>query len=243
MSYLGQTNVSALSAPSTALLASGNPYLMIVGAALKAAQAILPFIGAGRREADAIVPFQNQVGAALAQINRDIATANIAALQSMYQVTIQIGNQFKAFVAQPQFTDGRASTQALNTIMPLIDGTCGYTSKASGPTETNCGPSGPAGTNGTLGSIVYQINLLQGGATVAPPQLTQFNGASYYPTLQSPSTLGNGNTLPQPGTLPYYAPNNLASVPAAVVNTGLFDAGNTPLIVAAVLLFLFLRKG
>jgi hypothetical protein len=241
MSYLGQSLPTTLSAPSTMLLASGNPYLMVVGAALKVAQAILPMIGRGRSEADAIVPFQNQVGAALAQINRDIGTANIAALQSMYQVTIQIGNQFKAFVAEPVFVDGRASTQALNTIMPLIDGTCGYTSKNSGPTETNCGPAGPAGTNGTLGSIVYQINLLQGGSTLAPPQLTQTNGASYYPTLQSPSL---GGTLPQPGTLPYYPPNNLTSVPAAIVNTGLFDAGNLPLIVGGVLLFLaFRRKG
>lgn len=208
-------------------------------------------IRSGADEADVITKVQTPLGNALIAINNAIASASVPQLQTMFQAVYNMGQEFKQFVAGNQFTDGRASTQALNTIMPLIDGTGAYTSKASVPGCQHCGPTGPAGSDGTLGSINYRLQQLGAPpmaiqsttAIMAPPQLAQGGGtgASFYTTLQSPS-ITLGNTTIQSGTLPNYPPSAIPDQLPAVVSTGFFGAGDMPLLVGAALLFLFLRR-
>ena len=234
----------------------------LIGSILKIGEVIINAIGirSGADEANVITKVQTPLGNQLVAINNAIAYATPQELDTMFQAVVQMGSEFRQFVAQSIFTDGRASTQALNTIMPLIDGSGQYTSKNSQPGCVHCGPLGPAGSDGTLGSINYQLVQLgyapmtmppagvvsTGPAPttiMAPPQLTQGALSSYYPTIESPSS-NTGDTIVQAGTLPLYpatASSPLSTAPA-VVSTGFFGAGDTPLIVGAVLLFLFLRK-
>lgn len=218
----------------------------LIAGVLKIGEAVMNVIGirSGADEADVITKVQTPLGNQLVAINAAIPYATVAELQTMYQAVVQLGQEFKTFVGQSIFTDGRASTQALNTIMPLIDGTGDYTSKNSGPGCTGCGPAG-GGENGIEGSILNQIAALNGQApvTLAPSQLTQGAGSSYYPTLQSPSTT-YGLTTPQAGTLPVYPPSTTVIPPAPqVVDGGILSGSAMPLIVgAAVLLYLISQK-
>lgn len=215
----------------------------IIAGVLKIGEMFVNAIGirSGADEADVITKVQTPLGNQLIAINSAIPYANIPQLTTMYQAVGQLGSEFQSFVAQGIFTDGRASTQALNTIMPLINGTGGYTSKNSGPTCQHCGPAG-GGEDGIEGSILRQIQKLNGGAPLimSPPQPTQGIQSSFYMSLDSPSvTYGDG--IPQAGTLPIYPP--LSPNPGApqVVAVGV-SAGATPLIIGAVLLFLAFRK-
>lgn len=83
-------------------------------------------IGAGRREADVIVPVQNQLAQRMGAIMANKATMDCNQLQQGYIELWQLGIAFMEFVLRPEFTDRRASGQALNGIMPMLDGTCGY---------------------------------------------------------------------------------------------------------------------
>jgi hypothetical protein len=142
---------------SPVLVASG------VTSLIRSVVSIVSMIGKGRKEADAIVPVQNGFGNLLVQVNNAIATATVPELQAMAAEVENGWNQFRQFVAGPQFTDGRASTQALNTIGPLVDGSSGYASKTgTGVILMNAGPLGPGGSSGTLGSIAYAVQLLYG---------------------------------------------------------------------------------
>jgi hypothetical protein len=215
----------------------------IIAGVLEVGEAIVNVIGirAGADEANVITRVQTPLGNQLVAINAAIPYANPAQLQTMYNAVAQLGQQFKQFVASSIFTDGRASTQALNTIMPLVDGSGSYSSKNSTPGCIHCGPAG-GGEDGIMGSIARQMAAL--GVSVqymAPPQVTQNYGASYYPTLQSPSSV-YGNLTIQSGTLPKYTPLTVQGTPPAVVSTGLFGAGYMPLIIFGGLLFLFVRK-
>lgn len=182
-------------------------------------------IGKGRSEADLITPIQNAIGDRLVQINSEIATANIPKLQSFILELQQMGAYFRHFVSDPdKFPDGRASTQALNTIMPLIDGTnsTGGIARADG---------------GTTGSVTRR--LAQIGGTLPPPTLTQgyYGGDAslQYPTQSYP-------WLPQAGTLPPTAPlSSLKYQPVEVVGAG-FGGGVVPIVGAGLLLFLLSRR-
>jgi hypothetical protein len=213
----------------------------LVAGVLEIGEALLNVIGVrrGADEADVITRVQTPLGNQLIAINNAIPYASIAQLQTLYTAVVQMGQQFKQFVANPVFTDGRASTQALNTIMPLIDGTGDYTSKNSSAGCNHCGPAG-GGEDGTLGSISRQIMNI-GGTPYAPPIVTQGPNGGYFPTLQSPS-LSYGDQLPQAGTLPKYTPLPLTQTAPQVVSTGLFDAGYLPLVVGVALLYLFMRR-
>jgi hypothetical protein len=235
----------------------------IISGVLKIGEMLVNAIGirSGADEADVITKVQTPLGNQLIAINNAIASATPDELVTMFQAVEQLGSEFRQFVASSVFTDGRASTQALNTIMPLIDGSGSYTSKNSQPGCIHCGPLGPAGSDGTLGSINYRLvqlgyapmtmppaGVVSTGAapstqTMAPPQLTQGAMSSYYPTLESPSS-SYGESIVQAGNLPLYpaSSSSLLNTAPAVVSTGFFGAGNTPLIVGAVLLWLFLRK-
>lgn len=215
----------------------------LIAGVLEAGEALVNAIGirSGADEANVITKVQTPLGNQLIAINSAIPYANATQLQTMFNAVLSMGQQFRTFVANPAFTDGRASTQALNTIMPLIDGTGRYTSKDSAPGCSHCGPAG-GGEDGILGSIARQAAAIGGTVQyMAPPQVTQNYGASYYPTLQSPSSV-YGNLTIQASTLPKYTPLSVEGAPPAVVSTGLFDAGYLPLLVGAGLLFLFFRK-
>jgi hypothetical protein len=168
-----------------------------VGAALLAGQAILSGIGirSGANEADAIVPAQNAIGARLKEINAGIGTASIPTLQAWFNELQATAAEFRKFVTDPRFTDGRASTQALNTLMPLIDGT-----DASGyPCELNAW--GNPCNGGTIGTIQRQLYTM--GSNIGPPMLTQGAG-SMGASLQY--QLPGLPYLPQSGTIPPTSP-------------------------------------
>lgn len=215
----------------------------LVAGVLELGEVIINAIGirSGADEADAITRIQTPLGNQLIAINSAIPYANVSQLQTMFQAVRQLGSQFSAFVAQPAFTDGRASTQALNTIMPLVDGSGDYTSKDSGPGCYHCGPAG-GGEDGILGSIVRQLNKLNPGMYyMAPPEVTAGQMSGYLPTLDSPSTT-YGNGIPESGSLPKYPPSTVPITTPAVVSTGLFNAGMLPLLVGGALLYLLIRK-
>jgi hypothetical protein len=213
----------------------------LIAGVLEVGMAIVNAIGirSGADEADVITKVQTPLGNQLIAINTAIPYANATQLRTMYQAVYNMGAQFKQFVANSVFTDGRASTQALNTIMPLIDGTGGYTSKDSAPSCTHCGPAG-GGEDGVMGSISRQL-AMAGVVLMAPPQVTQGATSGYFPTLESP-TISYGDNIVQAGTLPNYPPSTIHGTAPQVVSTGLFDAGYLPLFVGAALLYMFIRK-
>lgn len=189
-------------APIIAAAAAGSGPLAPIVMAVSLIGSMIPIalsqIGKGRREADIITPVQNQIGQRLAEINRAIDYSSILALQDFYMEVQDLGKQLEAFVSDPRFTDGRASHQALDTIMPLIDGT-----NADGQIVR---PDG-----GTLGSIVRAIQKLGGNIQSAIP--TQ--GAGMGPTLQT--QLPGLAFLPQSGFLPPTSP--LSPIRSAGVQT------------------------
>lgn len=77
-------------------------------------------IGDGRREADVIVPVQNALGERLAEIVADQNQAGVTRLQDYYRELGNMSLAFQKFISDPQFTDGRASQQAFDDIIPLI---------------------------------------------------------------------------------------------------------------------------
>lgn len=141
-------------------------------------------IGAGRVEADIIVPVQNRLMYNLGLITDQIRIGqnpSLSTLQSLYATVRQQANNFIQFVLSAKFTDRRASGQALNTVMPYIDGTCGYAvplGMTAIPGRFNClswgdGTVGGVGTNGMLGAIGRAITGLggtvSGGIVTNPP--------------------------------------------------------------------------
>ena len=185
-----------------------------------AALARLLKIGAGRKEADIIVndpqSGQNLLMQKLGVITDAFRTGTNPSMQELQQMWLAVWTMaqvFERFVLSPMFKDRRASGQALNTVMPYIDGTCGYAVPLGGaatPTQQNClswgdGTLGGVGTNGMLGALTRAI-IARGGA-IPTPGINQGVGANY-PTLQS-VPLGVPN-LPQAGTIPAtYQPGSL----------------------------------
>ena len=82
---------------------------------------------------------------------------------------------FIQFVSQPVFTDGRASTQALNALIPVMTGQCGFSwPPPFHPTKTGCPDAwgnlwgAPVATGfGLLGELRYRIE--QSAGCVVPP--------------------------------------------------------------------------
>lgn len=214
----------------------------VVAGILEVGEMLINAIGIrkGADEADVITKVQTPLGNSLIAINSAIPHANAQQLQTMYSAVSKMGQQFMQFVGQSIFVDGRASTQALNTIMPLINGSGDYTSKNSAPGCVHCGPPG-GGEDGILGSIIRQLNAMGANFIMAPPTVMQGAQGGFLPSLESASTV-YGTVIPQAGGLPLYPASDLQTSAPAVVDTGLFGAGALPLIVGAGLLFLFLRK-
>jgi hypothetical protein len=136
-------------------------------------------IGAGRVEADLIVPKQNELVTKLDAVTAQFLVGRsptLGELDSMYRNVWQLAVGFMEFVDMRDFTDRRASGQALNTIMPYIDGTCGYPVplplRIPYPAQANClswgdGTLGGVGTNGMLGALKRAIQAAGG----TPPTL------------------------------------------------------------------------
>ena len=186
----------------------------VLGGALAVGLALTKLIGRGRSEADIITPIQNQLinpqgTGQLDQITQMLVrNPSVSGLQAMYQQVGAIGRAFMEFVQDPSFQDGRASAQALNTIMPYIDGTCGYTwPPPMQPTQADCirwgdGTPGGVGTDGMLGAIGRAILRL--GGMVPPPLVTQGYGSTV-PRL-APSGTQTFPWIPGTGDLPNNSP-------------------------------------
>lgn len=184
-------------------------------------------IGAGRHEADIIVPVQNNLMTSLGTITNQILTGSTASadtLAGFYQQVWILGVAFQEFVLQKTFTDRRASGQALNTVMPYIDGSCGYPVPV-GPTATpgaqNCltwgdGTLGGPGTNGMLGALGRAI-ANAGGSTPVLMDLHQAANRGLPP--QTAATV-NPVTGTIPGTIP--AGSGTVSIAGTTMSSGTF---------------------
>jgi hypothetical protein len=201
--------------------------------------ALFSKIHAGADEADIIVhdsqSGQNALMAYLGTITNAFlvgSNPSVQQLQQMYIAVAMAADSFKRFVLSSQFKDRRASGQALNTVMPYIDGTCGYAvplGQSATPSQPNCGLSwgdgtlGGVGTNGMLGALSRAIRARGGvvpSAQVGPSVLTNQGGI---PTLQVPG---------QNGLPPMYTVNPLPYYPAQ--QSGSF--GSLPLLLGGFLL-------
>jgi hypothetical protein len=197
-------------------IASGAQFIPGIGtigsASIQTAlQAIKQFeawfhIGYGRREADIIVPVQNQLMGHLGTITNQILTGaspSVSDLQSFYRDVWSSAVAFQEFVLMKQFTDRRASGQALNTVMPYIDGSCGYSvpvGATAAPSQFNCiswgdGTLGGVGQNGMLGAIGRAITNA-GGTVPALPDLHQSANSGIQPTQINNPIFGVGGILP-----------------------------------------------
>lgn len=166
-------------------------------------------IGAGRREADMIVPTQNDLVynklSAVTNAFKVGQTPTVQQLQFMYREVWQYAVSFMEFVLMPQFTDRRASGQALNTVMPYIDGTCGYAvplGRSANPTQSNCigwgtGQIGGDGTNGMMGALTRAIQSMNGSIPVMPASITEAANTGFkIQSITPPVTEGFGSVLP-----------------------------------------------
>lgn len=109
--------------------AFGGPIGAAANVAHEALMQGISLIGRGRREADIIVPIQNSLinasGTGLIdEIVRQMADPSMTVnqLAAMYATVVEAYQKFDAFTRQANFTDGRASHQARDTIRPYIDG-------------------------------------------------------------------------------------------------------------------------
>jgi hypothetical protein len=180
-------------------------------------------IGAGRREANIIVPVQNQLMAHLGTITNQILVGlspDTGVLTQLYRDVWASGVGFQEFVLMCNFTDRRASGQALNTVMPYIDGSCGYQvplGLQATPTQFNCiswgdGTIGGVGTNGMLGAIARALTAA--GSTVPNlPDLHQSANMGIRPT----QVTGGGITIPG-------LPPTIAGISTPLVLLGLVGA-------------------
>jgi hypothetical protein len=177
-----------------------------VAAALEAGAMLLHLfsIGQGRNEADAIVPVQNGITERLGTIDKAIGhdamgTTSIPLLQAVLSELVNTAHQFLAFLRDPRFVDGRASGQAANTMLPIIDGTGDYGLHAQGGHLVEVDAWGNPTNGGRVGAVQRRIRQL--GGTLAYPQLTQGGGV---PSLSI--WLPGEHQIPQAGTLPPVSP-------------------------------------
>ena len=164
-------------------------------------------IGAGRREADIIVPVQNTlVNQTLGGITQQILSGTAPTLDTLNNLYRQVWTQgvgFQEFVLMRNFTDRRASGQALNTVMPYIDGSCGYpvpVGITASPSRFNClawgsGTVGGVGTTGMLGAIGRAIQMA-GGTVPTLPDIHQAANQGISPSQIVTNPTGLFGSLP-----------------------------------------------
>jgi hypothetical protein len=217
--YTGEAVADSAAQAAGLVAAPFTGGLSIAGAS--AAQAIehMFHFGAGRHEADIITPNQNVVWQYIVNLSKVALASTDPRLLAQAVLNLQqLGYNWLRFLADPRFKDGRASAQAANTIMPYLDGSCGYaphniqnpaTPAVFGPGPASpCKPDGCNGCdNAWPGNFGYGAGLLgalramvvqNGGALPPPNDVTQGVGV---PTLQFPGTSGATNLGPQSGWL------------------------------------------
>jgi hypothetical protein len=207
-------------------------------------------LGAGRKEADVITGPPNHVQDQVMNQIKAISyvglnpNATVQQLQALIQELYQLRAAWLTFISNTShFHDGRASEQAANTVMPYLDGTCGYhwPPPMNPGQRQGCGGAWPTDWGygaGLLGAL--EKGLVDRGGQIPPPQLTQGQGVLGIPTLE---TLTPGQAwLPQPGTLPPVSPiRNLQ--PTTVIPVGGGTSLTMPLVFgSAAALFLFMRR-
>lgn len=134
-------------------------------------------IGLGRREADIITPVQNQVASRFGVIDYKIGhdamgTSDLALLYIVDKELHDIRTHWFNFLNDHRtFTDGRASAQAANTIMPLLDGTGGYTWPSMSGYPVTTDEWGNPTNGGRIGAVerrIVQLGGTPGGAWGGP---------------------------------------------------------------------------
>jgi hypothetical protein len=223
-----------------------------LGVALAVGLALTKLIGRGRNEADIITPIQNQLvnpqgTGQLDQITQMfVRNPTMQGLQALYDQVQRIGAAWLEFLSDPAFNDGRASQQAADTIMPYINGSCGYHwPPPLKPSQSNCiqwgdGTPGGPGTDGMLGALARAI--IRAGGTVPPPLITQGYGSSI--ATLGPSGSQNFPFIPQAGTIPANAPlSPLRPSSVPVISAGIGFDISTVLLVGAGLYLLQKRRG
>jgi len=227
-----------------ALAPATGPAAPFVEAGAMAFQALSPLVSvfhirAGANEADKIVPTQNEIHQGLASVDQLLATStSIPQLQGAIRTVEGWGADFMAFITSSAFTDGRASEQAANTLMPLINGTGGYEWPEMQGHWVTADKWGNPTNGGRIGSLSRKIQSL--GGVAVPAQITQ-GGGGMYPTLnyQTPG----GSYIPQGGYIPPTGPLSqiqpAGSYPSSV---GGDSAGALPLLALGGLLLFGLRR-
>ena len=178
-SVLGSVAMGTAAIPGVGEVAGAAAMIAQIATALKS------FIGSGHLEANVIVPIQNQLMGQLGTVTDQILigkTPSLDTLLGLYKEVWLLFVAFQEFVLSRRFTDRRASGQALNTVMPYADGSCGYAVPlgfTAYPSSHNClnwgdGTLGGIGANGMLGALGRAIQ--NAGGTV--PQYTDLHTAA-----------------------------------------------------------------
>lgn len=187
-------------------IVAGTTFLApAVGTALQSAMSIFATIanafgiGSGRQEADIIVPVQNAIAARLNSIDMQVGhdamgTTDLTLLNNVYQELKQTGQYFLQFISDKStFSDGRASQQAANTIMPLIDGTGNYVWPQMVGTPVTADQWGNPTNGGRMGAVARRIQSLGGTLPTGTSTIqgTPLPGVTITPTglLSSPLML------------------------------------------------------
>lgn len=261
-SYLGLPSSSAFGGGSDVVsvlgsVAAGTSFIPGVGQVTEAAamigqiaQALNHWIGSGRREADVIVPIQNQLMGQLGTVTNQILTGqnpSITTLVGLYKEAWLLFVAFQEFVLSRRFTDRRASGQALNTVMPYCDGSCGYSvplGYTAYPTQQNClswgdGTVGGIGTNGMLGALARAITNAGGSVPAYTDVHTAANAGVPVPgfSTSGPSPVAAGQNIPGGISTPY----GIYGGPGTGYVSGLAMSPTTLLLLAGAA-YLLLRK-
>jgi hypothetical protein len=146
-------------------------------------------IGAGRHEADQIVPTQNEFGDFLAKASAFVPVAsNVAQLQQLAANLTQGWREFQIFVSnKQQFPDGRAGSQALASIGPLVDT---IQQQIADRIAQLGGGDGPMQV--IQAGIMQLVPSVFGGSNVP-----QAGTLPYYPPERAGYYYGSGDTLSQ----------------------------------------------
>ncbi len=209
-------------------------------------------LGAGRKEADMITSGPNgNIQDAVFRRIQDIAaeglnSVNIKTLQNDVIELQQLRSLWLTFLSNTShFTDGRASTQAADSIMPYLDGTCGYhwppplrPDYSSGCGTTHPTPFGNAWPGdwgygaGLLGALTRRLIDLGGQVIMYPTQ-----GAGV-PSLR-PAIPGLP-AIPQAGYLPPVSP--LSPIRAGLIPDISGSSNLVPIAIGGLALLMLSRR-
>jgi hypothetical protein len=172
---------------------------------MNSVNSILKAFRPGASEADAIVGKgntgpQGQLMTILGNITNQFlvgSNPSLSTLQALFTQAWAAAVAFGEFVVSKQFTDRRASGQALNTVMPFVDGTAGYpvplppnapwlpTNPPNAGMQWGSGSIGGTGNNGILGALARAIGNAGGGVPITTSVQAAVNSGMAVPALTS----------------------------------------------------------